>query len=186
MIVDARETDWPLIESIAMRAAVFTEEELGALAAVWEEYALLGPDDSGYQFLVDRAAAQVPAAQVPAGQGAAGQAGDAGRSGAARQGGAILGFVCHGPRDLTDGVHELYYLAVAPDAQGQEVGRRLLRAGEAEAREAGARMMLAEIPGRPAWEPVGRFLRSAAYEPEATIKDYYSVGDDLTVFVKRF
>ena len=162
MIVDALETDRPLVESIAAEAGVFTEEELDALAAVWEEYDLLGPDDSGYQFLVDRAAA-APGA-----------------------GTAVHGFVCYGPRDLTDGVCELYYLAVAPDAQGRGVGPRLLRAAEAEAREAGARMMLVEVPGRPAWEPVRTLLGTATYELEATIRDLYSVGDDLMVFVKRF
>ncbi len=54
MIVDAIEADWPLIEALAERAEVFSEEELDALSAVLEEFALLGPEDSGYDFLVDR------------------------------------------------------------------------------------------------------------------------------------
>jgi GNAT superfamily N-acetyltransferase len=156
MIVDAVETDWPLIEGVAARAAVFSEEELDALGAVLEEFALLGPEESGYDFLVDRV--------------------DDG----------ILGFVCYGPRDLTDGVCELYYLVVDPASHKQNVGRRLLGAAEAEAREAGARMMLAETSSAPRFGGSGGFCLKAGYQAEAAIKDLYAVGEDMTVFVKRF
>jgi ribosomal protein S18 acetylase RimI-like enzyme len=155
MIVDATETDWPRIEQLAADAGSFGEQEMEALGAVWEEYILLGAEDSGYEFLVD-------------------QEGDSAR-----------GFICYGPRDLADGVHDLYYLAVDPAARRQGVGRRLLNAAEAEAREAGARMMIAEssstrhAPGR-------SLCQASGYEIEAAIKDFYSVGDDLLILVKRF
>jgi GNAT superfamily N-acetyltransferase len=156
MIVDAIETDWPLIEGLAERAEVFSEEELDALSAVLEEFALLGPEDSGYDFLVDRVD------------------------------GRILGFACFGPRDLTDGVCEIYYLAVDPASRKQNVGTRLLRAAEAEAREAGARMMIAETSSAPRFGGGGEFCRKSGYQAEAGIKDFYAMGEDLAVFVKRF
>jgi GNAT superfamily N-acetyltransferase len=156
MIVDAVETDWPLIEGLAERAEAFSEEELDALSAILEEFALLGPEDSGYDFLVDRA------------------------------GDRVLGFVCYGPRDLTDGVCELYYLAVDPASRKQNVGRRLLKAAEAEAREAGARMMIAETSSAPRFGDVHEFCLKAGYLAEAGIQDFYAVGEDLAVFVKRF
>jgi GNAT superfamily N-acetyltransferase len=156
MIVDAVETDWPLIEGLAERADAFSEEELDALSAILEEFALLGPEDSGYDFLVDR------------------------------EDDRILGFVCYGPRDLTDGVCELYYLVVDPSARKQNVGRRLLKAAEAEAREAGARMMIAETSSAPRFDGTAEFCLKAGYEVEAGIKDLYAVGEDMAVFVKRF
>ena len=156
MIVDAVETDWPLIEALAERAEVFSEEELDALSAVLEEFALLGPEESGYDFLVDR------------------------------EGGGILGFVCYGPRDLTDAVCELYYLAVDPVSRKQNVGRRLLKAAEGEAREAGARMMISETSSAQRFGGAHEFCLKAGYLPEAGIKDFYAVGEDLAVFVKRF
>jgi GNAT superfamily N-acetyltransferase len=156
MIVDAVETDWPLIEGLAERAEVFSEEELDSLSAVLEEFALLGPEESGYDFLVDR------------------------------EDGRILGFVCYGPRDLTDGVCELYYLAVDPASRKQNVGRRLLRAAEAEAREAGARIMIAETSSAPRFGGVHEFCLKAGYLAEAAIKGFYAVDEDLAVFVKRF
>ncbi len=156
MIVDAIESDRRTIEDMATRSAVFVADELDALDAVWEEFDLLGPEDSGYEFLVDR------------------------------EDGRIFGFVCYGPRDLTEGVYDLYYLVVDPEARGQGIGPRLLRAAEAEAREAGARMAVAELPHRPVWETGRRFLVGAGYQVEAAVKDFYAVGTDLEIFVKRF
>lgn len=141
---------------MAGAAGVLNEAELAALEAVWEEYLDLGPEDSGYSFLVDREGTQV------------------------------LGFVCYGPRELAEGVCDLYYLVVDTHSRRQSVGRRLLRAAEAEAREAGARMVMAEVSGGPRHQPVRALLASAGYEVEAVIKDFYEPGDDLTILVKRF
>lgn len=156
MIVDAAEADWPFIEDIAARADVFTDEEMDALAAVWEESLLLGPEDSGYAFMVDR------------------------------EGESILGFVCYGPRDLADGVYDLYYLVVEPTGRRRGVGRRLLRAAEAEAREAGARLVMVEVSSAPRWGGSDVFYLKAGYLREAGIKDFFAMGDDLAVLVKRF
>jgi ribosomal protein S18 acetylase RimI-like enzyme len=156
MITEATEADGPQIEDIIDRAGVFDEEEVEALGAIWEEYLILGAEDSGYNFLVER------------------------------DGDAIRGFACSGHRDLTDGVSDLYYIAVDPDFRRRGAGRRLLTASEAAAREAGARMMIVETSGTSEYEPTLEFYRGAGYRVEATIKDFYSVGDDLAVFVKRF
>jgi ribosomal protein S18 acetylase RimI-like enzyme len=156
MIIDATEADGSQIEDIALRIDGCGDEHLDALGAVWEEYLILGAEDSGYTFLVDR------------------------------DGDTILGFACYGRRDLADGVFDLYYIAVDPDHRRRGAGRRLLEAGETAAREAGARMMIAEASGTSEHEPTGEFYRDAGYRVEATIKDFYRVSDDLAVFVKRF
>jgi ribosomal protein S18 acetylase RimI-like enzyme len=156
MITDATEADGPRIEDIAVRMDAFGDEHIDALGAIWEEYLILGAEDSGYNFLVDR------------------------------DGEDILGFACFGSRDLADGVYDLYYIAVDPDCRRQGAGRRLLTASETAAREAGARMMIAEASGTSLHEPTRELYRDAGYRVEATIKDFYSVGDDLAVFVKRF
>jgi GNAT superfamily N-acetyltransferase len=156
MIIDAVEQDWPRIEHMAAQAGVFNDVEAVALEALWEEYLDLGPEDSGYTFLVDR------------------------------EGKTIRGFVCYGPRDLADGVFDLYYLVVDGEGLRQSVGRRLLRAAEAEAREAGARLLIAEISGELRHQPVEALLASGGFLAEASIRDFYAVGDDLKIMVKRF
>lgn len=155
MIIDATDSDWPEIGRISERAGVFTDEEMEALAAVGEEAEELGPDESGYYFLVDR------------------------------EGTSVLGFACYGPRHLADGVCDLYYLVVDPAARRRGVGRRLLRACEAEARESGARMCIAETSSAARHDPARALYQAAGYVLEAGIKDLFGAGEDLEMFVKR-
>jgi len=155
MIVTATEADGEQIQSIAARAGVFSQEEVDAVSVMWTEYLTLGPEDSGYHFI------------------------------AYRQGNQVLGFAIYGPRDLTDGVFDLYWIAVDPTARCNGVGRKLLTTCEDAAREMGGRMLIAETSGTPLYEPTRKFYFSMGYANEACIKDFYTIGDDLIIFIKR-
>ena len=156
MIVVATETDGSQICDIAARAGVFNQEEVDCVAALWEEYLTEGPDVCGYNFIVDR------------------------------EGDRVLGFACYGPRDLTSGVFDLYWIAVDSNAHRNGVGRRLLSATEEAVQQAGGRMLIAETSGTAEYEPTRKFYFGTGYAAEAVIKDFYSVGDDLFIFIKRF
>ena len=93
MIVAATETDGQQIQAIAARAGVFSQEEVDCVEALWEEYLSVGPVEGGYNFLVDR------------------------------EGDQILGFACYGPRDLTSGVFDLYWIAVDSKTHRNGIGR---------------------------------------------------------------
>jgi ribosomal protein S18 acetylase RimI-like enzyme len=155
MIITATEADRSQIQSIAARAGVFSQEEIECVSVLWEEYLTEGPEICGYNFIVYR------------------------------EGDQVLGFVCYGPRDLTDGVFDLYWIAVDPSARSNGVGRKLLTASEEAARQAGGRMLIAETSGTPLYESTRKFYFSMGYENEAIIKDFYTIGDDLIIFVKR-
>jgi GNAT superfamily N-acetyltransferase len=135
---------------------VFRPEEVECLGALWEEYLATGPRVSGYNFLV------------------------------AQDGDRVLGYACYGPRDLTSGVFDLYWIAVDPDRRGGGVGSGLLAASEAAARQAGGRMMIAETSGTALYNPTREFYARRGYRAEATIRDFYVEGDDLVIYVKRF
>lgn len=156
MIVTAEEADGHQIQDIAARAGVFSQEEVDCVAALWEDYLTVGPVVGGYNFIVDR------------------------------DGERVLGFACYGPRDMTNGVFDLYWIAVDPNARRSGVGRGLLIASEEAVCKAGGRMLIAETSGTPHYEPTRNFYFSMGYNMEATIKDFYIDGDDLAVFVKRF
>jgi ribosomal protein S18 acetylase RimI-like enzyme len=156
MVVSAREADGPQIQDIAARAEVFNQEEVDCVTALWQDYLTVGPVEGGYNFLVDR------------------------------DGDRILGFACYGPRDLTNGVFDLYWIAVDPNTRRSGVGRGLLTASEDAVRQAGGRMLIAETSGTPHYEPTRSFYLGMGYKLEATIKDFYIDGDDLVIFVKRF
>jgi ribosomal protein S18 acetylase RimI-like enzyme len=156
MILTATEADGPQIQDIAARAGVFSQEEVDCVSALWEEYLTVGPVVGGYNFLVDR------------------------------EGDRVLGFACYGPRDLTSGVFDLYWIAVDSTSHRNGVGRKLLTATEEAVRQAGGRMLIAETSGTPPYEPTQNFYFGMGYRMEATIKDFYTEGDDLLIFVKRF
>ena len=156
MIITATEVDGSQILDITARAGVFSQEEVECVGELWEEYLTLGSECCGYNFIVDR------------------------------HGNQVLGFACYGPRDLTDGVFDLYWIAVDPNSHRSGVGRGLLTASEEAARNGGGRMLIAETSGTPHYEPTRKFYSSMGYTIEATIKDFYIEGDDLAIFVKRF
>jgi len=155
MIVPAIEADGPQIRNITARAGVFNEEEVDSVSVMWTEYLTLGPEGSGYNFIVYR---------------------DQDRA---------LGFAIYGPRDLTEGVFDLYWIAVDPQARCNGIGRKLLTASEEAARAAGGRMLIAETSGTSLYEATRNFYLRTGYENEATIKDFYTAGDDLKIFIKR-
>ncbi len=156
MISAAAEADGPQIQDIAARAGVFSQEEVECVIDLWEDYLSVGPVEGGYNFLVDRDEERV------------------------------LGFACYGPRDLTSGVFDLYWIAVDSNTHRNGVGRRLLAATEEAVHKAGGRMLIAETSGTPHYESTRKFYLGMGYTMEATIKDFYSEGDDLAIFIKRF
>lgn len=156
MIDTAMEADGSQIQDIAARAGVFSQEEVECVEAIWEDYLAVGAATTGYTFIVDR------------------------------EGDRVLGFSCYGPRDLTSGVFDLYWIAVDSSSHRNGVGRRLLNATEQAVREAGGRMLIAETSGTPHYEPTRKFYSGMGYVLEASIKDFYERGDDLAIFVKRF
>ena len=156
MIIAATEADGPQINDITARAGVFSQEEVECVRILWEEYLSDGSDVCGYNFIVDR------------------------------DGDQVLGFACYGPRDLTNGVFDLYWVAVDPNCRRSGAGRRLLNASEEAAHKAGGRMIIAETSGTPHYETTRNFYYGMGYKLEATIKDFYIEGDDLAIFIKRF
>jgi len=156
MIVIATEADGPQIQDITSRAGVFNEEEVKCVADLWQEYLVDGPQICGYNFIVDR------------------------------DGDQVCGFACYGPRDLTHGAFDLYWIAVDPSARCNGVGRSLLTASEAAVREMGGRMLIAETSGTAHYETTRKFYYGMGYENEAIIRDFYAVSDDLMIFTKRF
>jgi ribosomal protein S18 acetylase RimI-like enzyme len=98
---------------------------------------------------------------------------------------AIAGYACYGPTPLTEGVFDLYWIAVHPEAQGCGVGRDLIRYVEEDIRSRGGRMLLIETSSREGYDATIAFYEHANYEMAARIKNFYRVGDDKLVFSKE-
>ena len=97
----------------------------------------------------------------------------------------VSGYVCYGATPLTDGVYDLYWIAVDPRYQGQGVGQVLLRFVENEVRKLRGRMLLIETSSKDSYGPTLRFYERAGYDEISRIKDFYRIEDDKVVFCKR-
>ncbi len=102
---------------------------------------------------------------------------------AERSAGVPLGYACHGPIPATLGSHDLYWIVVAPEAQGQGIGKRLLAAVLARLRaRPSARKLYAETSSRPLYRPTHSFYRHCGFTEVARLPDFYRPGDDQIIF----
>lgn len=98
---------------------------------------------------------------------------------------AVQGYVCYGPTPKTEGVFDLYWIAVDPAQQGLGFGQILLRFVENEVRRQSGRMLLIETRSRTSFEPTIRFYERSGYQEITRIKDFYRIEDDKLVFCKK-
>jgi len=147
--------DGAQIHTITFSTTVFTQEEMECVDELWEEYLAKGPERSGYYFLVEKEDRRV------------------------------LGYTCYGPRSLTSGTFDLYWIAVDPTARRGGVGRKLLAATEEAIRKLGGRLMILETSGMQTYVPTRNFYLNTGYTLEATLKNFYKEGDDLVIFTKH-
>ena len=94
-------------------------------------------------------------------------------------------YVCWGPVPLTRGTYDLYWIATHPDSRGKGHGRALLAYVEASIKQNGGRLLLAETSAKQTYEGTVAFYRRLGFEETSSIKDFYDVGDDRLIFVKR-
>jgi ribosomal protein S18 acetylase RimI-like enzyme len=97
----------------------------------------------------------------------------------------VQGYVCYGPTPLTDGVFDLYWIAVDPKRQGQGIGQLLLRFVENEVRRQRGRMLLIETSSKESYAATLRFYERSGYDEISRIKDFYRIEDDKVVYCKK-
>lgn len=98
--------------------------------------------------------------------------------------GRLAGYACYGQIPLTKASHDLYWIAVRPDRQGNGLGRRLIGMAEAELRAAGGARLYVDTSSRPQYAATRAFYRRLGYSPIAELPDFYAPGDGKIVFAK--
>lgn len=102
----------------------------------------------------------------------------------ARRAGRLVGYCAWGHVPLTRQSYDLYWVAVAPDCQGQGIGQELMRLAErAVARRGGGRFYI-ETSSRRVYARTRRFYRDVGYRQVAQLRDFYAPGDHKVVFCK--
>jgi GNAT superfamily N-acetyltransferase len=147
--------DVPTIRIMSVAVGVFSAAEVAVVDELLDARFTQGAEASGYYFLSALVDDQV------------------------------VGFACFGPRALTTATFDLYWIVTAPHAGRQGVGGHLLCAVEGKVAEQGGRIIIAETSGRADYAKTRNFYAKHGYVAEAQIRDFYTPGDDLVIFVRR-
>ena len=102
----------------------------------------------------------------------------------AEEEGHLLGYTCFGPIPGSVHSYDLYWIAVEPNAQGRDLGKKLMAGSERIMAGHGARRVYADTSSRPQYEPTRTFYHSCGYTQEACLTDFYAAGDGKVIFVK--
>jgi len=102
-----------------------------------------------------------------------------------RANGHVLGFACYGPRPLTHGTYDLYWIVTDKAAGRQGIGGALLQRVTEEVQRLGGQMLIIETSGLPQYEPARRFYESHGCTRAAVIADFYAPGDDLVIYIRH-
>lgn len=102
----------------------------------------------------------------------------------AERAGALVGYLVFGPNPLTDGVHDLYWIAVDPARERTGVGGALVAHAEARIARRGGRMVLIETSSAPEYRRQRAFYRRRGYERVARIPDFFARGEHKIIYRK--
>lgn len=96
----------------------------------------------------------------------------------------VLGYYCAGKRPLTDAVFDLYWIVADTESGKKGIGSSLLKHAEDFICELKGRWILAETSSKESYTRTRNFYLRNNYSIVAQINDFYSLGDNLTVFGK--
>ena len=102
----------------------------------------------------------------------------------AERDGELVGYAAWGRAPLTRTSFDLYWIVVAPAAQGQGLGRALLELVERAVAGRGGGNLYVETSSRKAYARSRRFYRAAGYGRSARLRDFYAPGDHKLMFCK--
>ena len=97
----------------------------------------------------------------------------------------VQAYACWGPVPLTRGAFDLYWIATNPRSRGRGFGRALMNYVENQALKMKGRLLAVETSSKPSYTDTVNFYRGLGYAEEYRIRDFYDVGDDKLILVKR-
>ena len=99
--------------------------------------------------------------------------------------GQVVGFGYCEPERMTSGTWNLLAIGILAGYRGRGIGRAMMRYLEDRLRTGGARVLIVETMGTPAYARTRAFYRFNGYAEEARIREFYEPGGDKIVFWKH-
>jgi GNAT superfamily N-acetyltransferase len=99
--------------------------------------------------------------------------------------GVTAAYSCFGPISMSKTCFDLYWIATHNDFRGKGIGKKLLEETCTIAGKMGCKIMIAETSGLEHYAPTRAFYINNKFILEATLKDFYTEGDDKLFYTKR-
>lgn len=99
--------------------------------------------------------------------------------------GKTVSYSCYGPIAGTDAGFDLYWIATHNNYRGLGIGKKLLDEIHRIVKNLGGRYIIAETSSIDKYKPTREFYEKNNYDKDAVIRDFYTIGDDKVIYVKR-
>ena len=99
--------------------------------------------------------------------------------------GVTAAYACFGPITMSTTCFDLYWIATHNDYRGKGIGKKLLEETCNQAKSMGCKILIAETSGLEHYAPTRAFYINNKFILEATLKDFYTDGDDKLFYTKR-
>jgi ribosomal protein S18 acetylase RimI-like enzyme len=99
--------------------------------------------------------------------------------------GKTAGYSCFGPIACTKSSYDLFWIATHNEYRRKGIGKKILEETYKYAREIGCTALYAETSARDQYAPTREFYDNNGFSKEALLKDFYDIGDDKLIYVKK-
>jgi ribosomal protein S18 acetylase RimI-like enzyme len=99
--------------------------------------------------------------------------------------GKTAGYSCFGPIACTKSSYDLFWIATHSEYRGKGIGKKLLEETYKCAKEMGCTALYAETSAKDQYAPTREFYDKNGFFKEALLKDFYDIGDDKLIYVKK-
>lgn len=99
--------------------------------------------------------------------------------------GELSSFICFGPTPMTNNTYDLYWIGTHPNHRRKGLAVQLIAFMRSFMTENNAKIIRVETSGKELYGDTVSFYDRLNFIEEARIRDFYSDGDDLIIFVQR-
>lgn len=103
----------------------------------------------------------------------------------AEKGGNICAFACFGQIPCSLVSWDLYWIATSKEYQNMGLGKILLKNTEEIVKAAGGKTIYIETSSKPLYEATRQFYLRNGCTLKVRMEDFYDIGDDKMVYIKK-
>lgn len=99
--------------------------------------------------------------------------------------GKTVAYTCYGLIPCSLVSYDLYWIVTHQDYRGKGIGKMLMAETERLIKNAGGKAIYVETSSKEMYKPTCAFYLSNKYTLKAQYEDFYNIGDDKLVFIKK-